>query len=180
MINGIEENGGNLKLGVKKFEMKICLTMPILGLLLVCSLATTEKPPQYQSIKIKEVFSKLITRENAERVYSGQIKTEAGLTEFEETYGINVDSSGINFEKQMLIFGITDSITTRAFQFLQRKNIRTFILDYGIGIEYKLKAPPEGKKLSYVQVFVLEKIEGIPHIRVKNLVRNGLSRVYDK
>jgi len=81
----------------------------------------------------------------------------------------------------MLIFGITDDITTRAFQFLNQKKSRTFTLDYAeTGIKYKIRTPEDGKKHSYIQVFVLKKTEGIPHIRVKNYVSNGLSKVYDK
>jgi hypothetical protein len=132
-------------------------------------------------MKIEPIFSKLIMRDNLDRVYSGQIKTETGLSEFEKIYGIDVDSSSVNFEKQFLIFGITDDITTRAFQFLKQEKIRIYTLDYAeTGIRYRMQKPEDGKKYSYIQVFVLEKTESIPHISVKNHVRNGLSKVYEK
>lgn len=139
------------------------------------------EPEIYHKIEIKPVFSKLFTRDKADRVYSGQIKSETGLAEFEKAYGIDVNSSLVSFDGKMLIFGITDNISSRAFQFLRQENIRTFTLDYAeTGIKYKLRMPEEGQKHSYMQVFVLDKIEGISHIRVKNTVSNGLSRVYDK
>ncbi len=109
--------------------MKKYFVIAILGFMMVYSLAATVETPEYQSIKIEEVFSKRITRDKGDRVYSGQIKSETGLAEFEKTYGIDVDSSEVNFDKQMLIFGITDDITTRAFQFLKQEKIRTFTLD---------------------------------------------------
>lgn len=155
----------------------------IAGLIILLAHAVSAdiEPDPYQDIAIKQIFSMLITRDKADRVYSGQIKNKAGLITFEKSYGINVDMSDINFKKQMLIFGITDNITTRAFQFLKQKRIRLFTLDYAeTGIKYKLRAPGEGKKHSYIQVFALNNIEGIPHIQVKNRVGNGLSKLYDK
>jgi hypothetical protein len=143
-------------------------------------MSLTKLTKDTQKIDIEEVFSRLITRNKEDLVYSGQIKSEAGLAEFEKTYEVTFDDIDINFEKQMLIFGITDDISTRAFQFLHNKGKRSFILDYtDTGIEYKLAKPKQGTKHSYLQVFVLRKINSIPHIQVKNLIRNGLSKVYD-
>jgi len=155
----------------------------ILSLILVvthCALAEAE-PERYQKIKIKPIFSKLVTRDDADRVYSGQITSEVGLVAFGQKYRVDVDKSLVDFKNQMLIFGITDNISSRAFQFLKQEKIRTFTLDYAkTGIEYKLRMPDEGMKHSYVQVFVLKKTEGISHVRVKNYLKNGLSKVYDK
>lgn len=153
----------------------------VLAALLGCSSKAQVEPAPYQTIKINAVFSKLITRHRGDRVYSGQIKSEAGLMEFEKTYAVKLDDLKVDFNKQMLIFGITDEISTQAFQFLKQEKIKAFILDYfDTGIKYRLRIPDEGKKYSYIQAFILKKIEGIPHIKVKNLVRNGLSKVYDK
>ena len=80
----------------------------------------------------------------------------------------------------MLIFGITDNITTRAFQFLKQDKINSFTLDYAeTGIEHEYMPVKKYNKRSYVQIFVLENLEGIHHIRVKNLVINGLSKLYN-
>jgi hypothetical protein len=135
----------------------------------------------YKRIPVKEVFSNLIVREQDDRVYSGQIRSEKGLAKFADKYSVDLQvEGGIDFKKQMLIFGITDEIHTGAFQFLRDANLNDFVLDYrDTGIKYKLGRPGEGKKYSIIQVFLLEKIEGIRHVRVKNLVRNGLSGVYD-
>ena len=164
--------------------MKRYLTFIILGFLAVifaCSSKAEVESEVYQTIKIEEVFSELTTRDKDDRVYSGQIKTETGLTEFEKTYGVKLGNLNIDFKKQMLIFGITDEISTRAFQFLKQEKLRYFTLDYAdTGIRYKLTMPDEGKKHSYIQVFILKRIEAISHIKVKNLVRNGLSKVYDE
>ena len=142
---------------------------------------STKLTTDTQEIEITEVFSRIITRNKADRVYSGQIKSESGLTEFEKTYEVVIEDIAINFKKQMLIFGITDDISTRVFRFLHNKKKRSFTLDYtNTGIQYKLKPPSQGKKHSYLQVFTLKKTNGIPHIEVKNLIRNGLSKVYDK
>ena len=151
-------------------------------ILLAVNFASAEaKPESYQTIKIKPIFSKLVTRDDDDRVYSGQITSEVGLVAFGQKYRVDIDKSLVDFEKQMLIFGITDDITTRAFQFLNQKKSRIFTLDYAeTGIEHKLRRPEDGMKHSYIQVFVLKKTEGVAHIRVKNHVRNRLSKVYDK
>jgi hypothetical protein len=134
-----------------------------------------------QKKEIEEVFSELITRNADDRTYSGQIKSEAGLAEFENLYEVKLQNITVDFKDQMLIFGITDNISTRAVQFLKHEHIQSFVLEYtDIGIQYKLKAPDKGKKHSYLQVFVLKKIDGVSHIKVKNLIRNGLSKVYGK
>lgn len=152
------------------------------AILIAVNFASAEVEPEpYQKIKIEQVFSKLITRDKTDHVYSGQIKTQSGLAEFEKTYGIDVDDAKMDFKKQMLIFGMTDNITTRAFQFLKQKGMNSFTLDYAdTGIEYRLRRVGEGLKYSYVQVFVIDRIDGISHVKVKNLVGNGLSKVYDK
>lgn len=134
----------------------------------------------YEKIDFKEVLSKQIVRNQEDRVYSGQIKSEKGLVDFSQKYSLNLKPENVNFKKQMMIFGITDSISTRAFQFLRQESIRSYVLDYyDTGIEYKLRIPEKGKKYSYVQVFLIDRIERIPHIKVKNLVRDRLSKVYE-
>jgi len=150
-------------------------------LLIASSLKAEVRPETYRTIKIEPIFSKLIIRNKDDRVYSGQIKSRTGVVEFGKIYGIEIDFSKIDFEEQMLIFGITDNISSRAFQFLQQEKHRFFTLDYAdTGIEYKMRAPGKDKKYSFAQVFVLKKIKGISHIRIKNSVKNGLSRIYDK
>jgi len=136
--------------------------------------------PAYRTIEIEPVFSKLITRKEDDRVYSGQIKSKAGVAEFEKTCAIDIDTSKIDFDKRMLVFGITDDISTRAVQFLRQEKIRTYVLDYAdTGIEYKLRMPRKGNKHSYLQIFVLDRIDNISHVAVKNLIRNGLSKTYE-
>ncbi|AXP82937.1 hypothetical protein CJ739_3878 [Mariniflexile rhizosphaerae] len=136
---------------------------------------------KYQKIEINEVFSELVTRKENDRVYSGQINTQHGLIAFEKQYGLQFDISDIDFEKQMLIFGITDNISSRAFQFLTQKKSVKFTLDYiDTGIVYKLKRPKKGRKHSYIQIFKIDRIEEfIPHIRVKNYENDRLSLVYE-
>ena len=144
-------------------------------------LALAEIADQVHVIEIKEVFSGLITRADSDNAYSGQIKSEAGLAKFEKAYEVVIADGKLDFEDQMLVFGITDDISTRAFQFLQQQKLHSFTLDYkDTGIEYKLKMPDEGKKYSYLQIFTVKRINDIPHVKVKNLVRNGQSTVYDK
>ena len=59
--------------------------------------------------------------------------------------------------------------------------MRSFTLDYAeTGIEYSLAKAEEGRKHSHLQVFILDRIDGIPHVKVKNLVRNGSSKIYGK
>jgi len=145
------------------------------------SLAPTVRAPDgpYEEIQINEVHSKLIVRDTVDRIYSGQIKSEKGLSEFSLKYMLDLKIKSVDFTNQMLIFGITDSISTRAFRFLKNKKIHAFCLDYyDTGIKYKLKHLQKCKKYSYVQVFSVDRIERIPHIKAKNLVRNKLSKTY--
>lgn len=161
--------------------MNRLIALVILILLGAHYVSAEVEPEPYQKINIKPMFSKLVTRDDTDRVYSGQITSEVGLVAFGQKYRVDVDKTLVDFEKQMLVFGITDDITTRAFQLLKQEKIRTFTLDYAeTGIKYKLRRPDEGQKHSYIQVFVLKRMDGISHIRVKNLVANGLSKVYDK
>jgi hypothetical protein len=144
----------------------------------------TITPEPYQQIKVKEILATRIVRDGEDRVYSGQIKSEDGLAKFKNIYGIELDSVSVNFNTQMLIFGITDNISTTAFQFLKQERPRSFVLDYAdMEIEIKLGGRldkvDKGKKYSRLQVFILDRMEGIPHIRVKNFVANGLSNIYE-
>ena len=139
------------------------------------------KLPTFSPIKIKEIFSQLVSRDAGDRVYSGQILSEAGLADFEKTYGIHMAERHVDFRKQMLIFGVTDNITTRASQLLRREGVQSFTLDYvDLECQYRLRPPEEGKKYSHLQVFILDRIDGIPHVKVRNYLEDGLSRVYDK
>ena len=154
----------------------------VLLLVMICVWATagcaTTRPNPYEEIESEEVFSKLVTRDMDDRVYSGQIRTQTGLADFDRAYALSMDIGNIDFEKKMLIFGVTDSISTRAFRFLRQKKRQSFCLDYyDAGIRYKLRRPDDGKRYSYIQVFLLDRVEGIPHIRVKNLLQ-GSSKVY--
>jgi hypothetical protein len=134
----------------------------------------------YQEINKKEILSVLITRQKADRVYSGQIKSSKGAQAFLEKYSVKLDVQKIDFQNQMVIFGITDQITTRAYRFLKRKDQPLFILDYlDSGIRIKIGFPGEGKKYSHIQLFLIDKIEGIPHIKVRNFVKGKLSKIYE-
>ncbi len=159
---------------------RIVQTIFSAGLLAIPALAE-DTPEPYAKIAIAPVLSQMITREQADRVYSGQIKSQAGRAEFEKAYGITLPQQNVDFTKQMLIFGITDNITTRAVQFLKQERMRSYILDYAdTGIEYRLRRVGEGLEYSHLQVFLLDRIDGMSHIKVKNHVENGLSRMYDK
>jgi len=65
---------------MKEIKMKRISTIACI-ILLAANFASAEAE-SYQKIKIESVFSKLVTRDNTDRVYSGQIKSEAGLAEF--------------------------------------------------------------------------------------------------
>ncbi len=149
------------------------------SLFLACSSRAEGTPEIYRSIRINEVFSKLIARDLDDRTYSGQIKSKTGLAEFEKAYGIKLSNRNLNFDTHFLIFGITDDFSSRAFQFLEQKKLGHFILDYvETGIKYKFRGLDKGKKYSFLQVFVLKRIEGISHIMIKNMVLHGVSNVF--
>lgn len=134
----------------------------------------------YENVPVEQVFERIITRERYDSVYSGQIRDAEGLAEFERNYGVEAAPPEIDFKKQMLVFGINDNLSSRAFQLLQQDwSVRSILtLDYyDTGIRYRLALPPEGKKTSRMQVFIMERIDGVSHVRVKDLVR-GLSKVY--
>lgn len=161
-------------------SMKPIFATAIIMFFLACSSGTIIEFETYRKIRIKQIFSDMINRSEDDRIYSGQIKSLAGLREFEKKYAIDSNLSDIDFKDSMLIFGLTDDVSTRAFQFLHQKAIHRFTLDYAeTGIMYKLAMPGPGKKISYLQIFVVDRIEGIPHINVKNTVYDGLSVAYD-
>lgn len=139
------------------------------------------KPKEiYEGIEIREVLSNLIIRDMDDCIYSGQIKSQKGFTEFINKYLKEKPFDlKINFEKKMLIFGITDDISSKAFRFFKNKHSSSYVLDYyDTGICRKMRNPGKNKKYSYLQIFVVDRIDGIPHIRVKNLVSNKLSKTY--
>ena len=79
----------------------------------------------------------------------------------------------------MLVFGITGNISTRVSRFIKYKNSNSFYLDYyDTGIRYKLMVPEKGKRYYYLQIFIIDRIDEIPHIRVENL-EQGLSKIYE-
>jgi hypothetical protein len=133
-----------------------------------------------RTIGIREIHAQILSRDEGDRVYSGQIRSEAGLRRFRERFGIDSEMPSIDFEKNMLVFGLTDRITTRAYRLVAMDLIRYYVLDYSeTGIKYKLMPPGEGKKHSYLQIFVVERIEGIAHVQVRNFMGNGLSRIFE-
>lgn len=161
--------------------MKKIIVMAFMLTLFACIEDKGIKPEEYKKIRIKEVFSEMITRDQADRVYSGQILSMEGLKAFEKKYGVKTRVSGMNFNDDMLVFGITDNISTRAFQLLNQKVMNKYTLDYAdTAIMYKLAMPGDGKKHSFVQVFSLKRMESISHIWVKNIVPDGLSMTLDK
>lgn len=151
----------------------------ILVLLLACSSQSKGAPEGYHSIKISEVFSKMIVRDSGDRVYSGLIRSADGIREFEKAYGIDLGNLKVNFATQTLLFGITDNFSSRAFQLLEQVELKRLTLDYGeTGIAYKLGGLEQGKKYSFLQVFITGKINGNPHISVKNSINNGVSKFF--
>lgn len=160
--------------------MKIIFAILMIMPFFACSDGKAMDPEPYAKIRIKEVFSAMITRDEADRIYSGKILSMEGLKFFEKKYGIQTGISDMNFNDDMLIFGITDNISTRAFQFLNQKLMNKFTLDYAdTGVKYKLAMPGEGKKHSFLQIFVLDRIDNMPHIYVKNLCLGGLSESFE-
>ena len=162
--------------------MKIIL-MSLLLILNLQNLSCEDiQPEKYEVIPFQSIFSDLIQRKSDDRIYSGQISTLKGLEAFVKSYEIQVDQTKVDFQTQMIIFGITDQFSTRAMQFLYQKKIHEYTLDYAeTGIKYSMVEPKKGNKYSYLQLFVIakDKVKGIPHIAVKNSVQNGLSKVFE-
>ena len=155
----------------------ILLSVFIIGIFLAVQIYA--EGPQYKNIKYEEVFGELIQRDKSDRVYSGQIKSAKGLEEFLEQYPVSLNFKDVDFNKQMLIFGITDQISTRAFQLLSTWNNRHLLLDYyDTDIKYKLAITKEGERYSFLQIFLLQRIDGLAHVNVKNKVEDKLSWIY--
>jgi len=138
----------------------------------------SDKPEPYKKIDIREIYSKMIIRNDNDPVHSGQIKSTEGLAKFQKTYGITVNVENVDFKSQFLIFGLTDNITTRAIQFLNQERSHRYTLDYAeTGIDYFMTTP-KGKKPSYMQIFVLDRIERGFCINIKNVIKSGRSEMY--
>lgn len=164
----------------KEIDMKRYFVYSVLFILLANCSEAEVKPEVYNCIKIDDVFSKMITRDMSDRVYSGLIKSRAGVREFEKVYQIELGNLKVNFNTQTLIFGITDNFSSRAFQFLEQKKLSVFTLDYTeTGIHYKMRKLDKGNKYSFMQVFITKRIDGNPHIYVKNMIYNGFSKFFD-
>ncbi len=103
----------HLKRKCQKRRTLLFIVLSVLGSLFLNSCREDEEFIPYQTIKINEVFSQLITRDKDDRIYSGQIKSDAGLAEFEKAYGVTLQDHTVDFDKQMFIFGITDRISMR-------------------------------------------------------------------
>ena len=158
---------------------RILFLFGLIGMIgLIPDVCAAESP--YSEIEIREVFSKLIVRDKWDREYSGQIKSEKGLEKFLKKYSLDLKALNVDFENQMLIFGVTNNISTRAFRFLKQDKLNSYVFDYyDTGIQYKLAVLNKGKTYSYMQMFLINKIDGISHIRVKNFVQDKLSIVYE-
>jgi len=137
---------------------------------------TSSASEYYEVIPIKEVYSKLIERDEKDLLQSGVIASKAGLSKFKSDYALNFDSSSIDFNKQKLVFGITDEITSRAFQLLKSN---TYCLDYrAYAIKYKIRKAGAGEKNSYLQIFAIDSKHILRWLDVKNVIRNKKSKNY--
>ncbi|MFH1548161.1 MAG: hypothetical protein ABID32_02480 [Candidatus Omnitrophota bacterium] len=154
----------------------ILFTMIFIFITLGCAKTTGNSSIE---IEIKEVFAKLIVSDIGNSLYSGQIKSQVGLEEFARQYSLDLGIKNVDFKQKMLVFGITGNISARVSRFIKYKNSNSFYLDYyDTGIRYKLMIPKKGKRYYYLQIFIIDRIDGIPHIRVKNL-EQGLSKIYE-
>ncbi|MBN1911949.1 MAG: hypothetical protein JW818_19665 [Pirellulales bacterium] len=134
----------------------------------------------FENINIEQIFSERIVREKNDMVCCGLIESKEGLAKFKAVYGIDVKADKVDFDKQTLLFGITNNISTRAFQLLSQPRIRLLTLDYvDSGERFRLAPLAPGKKYSHVQVFVLKKIERRINLRVKNYLPVGRMEVYN-
>lgn len=159
----------------------------IVGLVLIqfglAASATTETDPPspYTTIPLEPVLTEQrVIRPDSDKLLVGQIVSEKGAERFRAEYGVALKTDGIDFDRQMLVFGITDIIYTRAFQLLRNRQLDDgYVLDYfNAGIYRDLPNPGEGKKYSIVQVFATNRIERmIGNIKVKNLTF-GASKVF--
>ena len=137
---------------------------------------TSSASEYYEVIPMKEVYSKLIERDEKDLLHSGVIASDTGLSEFKSDYALNFDSSSIDFSKQKLVFGITDEITSRAFQLLKSNS---YCLDYrAYAIKYKIRKAGPGEKNSFLQIFAIDSKHILRRLDVKNVIRNRKTKNY--
>lgn len=131
-------------------------------------------------IDSKPAMETLIERNKGDKVYSGVIMSENGLEELLGHYG-NLKYKKLpkfDWENNILIFGITDKISTRIAN-LKHNQSKGYYLDYyDSGIKYKLKILSDGMKYSYLEIRSVAKNIVISHLFVKNFETNGLFQKY--
>ncbi len=133
--------------------------------------AVDAKSP-YEIIPLKPILAEQrVIRPASDNLLVGQIVSEKAAGQFRAKYGVAFETDNIDFSKQMLVFGITDIVSTRAFQLLRNRHTDAFMLDYRYVNYYRRLAPPgENKKISIVQVFVTSRNEKmVGNIAVKNV-----------
>ena len=160
--------------------MNLFKLVPLIVIISICLLGcSTTTPDPYKILPITEVYSQLIERSETDLLHSGVIASESGLSTFRTEYGIGFNAGSIAFDKQMLVFGITDEITSRAFRLL-KPQAGTYCLDYRAhAVKYKIKKADPGNKNSYLQIFTINRIEGLSRIDVKNIVRGMATKRYE-
>ncbi len=162
--------------------MKVLLTIASLvfvqfGLTGPTAIAADAKSP-YEIIPLKPLFADFdsgwrIIRPISDKLIVGQILSEKGADQFRAKYGVTFTTDDIDFDKQMLVFGITDFISFRAFQLLRNRRFDdSYVLDYyNAGLYRRLKNPGKDKQYSIVQVFVISRNERmIGNVEVKRPV----------
>ena len=136
----------------------------------------------YRKVEISQLLVELVTRPADDQVYTGMITSNAGLKKFEKEYGVRLGKADFDFEKRMLIFGLTEMLHTRAFQFLEERHGggHFYVLDYydTFDADDYLGPLEEGKKHMFLQVFEAKRIENISRIRQKDHVLGGDFRTY--
>jgi hypothetical protein len=157
----------------------------VMALSLVSSLATS--PPE-QLKRLQVEFAQVMSghsflRELDDRTITAIIWNQEGLRAFIEKYPIQIEGLNPVFDgKRVLIVAFSDRLSAAfcdGFSHVTQPESASYYIDlHDSGIEFKRKAPPEGKKYSSWVLVSIARADAISSVSVREPVAGGLSRQF--
>lgn len=162
--------------------MRILLVMA-LSLSASFAAGPPENPKQLQVDFAQEMSGHSLLRERDDRTNATVIWNQEGLRAFIEKYPIQIEGLNLVFDgKRVLIVAFSDRLPA-AFcdgvsHVTQPESASYYIDLHDSGIEFKRKAPPEGKKFSSWVLVSIARAEAISSVSVREPLAGALSQQF--
>ncbi|MDA7530858.1 hypothetical protein N8532_00670 [Akkermansiaceae bacterium] len=118
---------------------------------------------------------RIYSRDIADKRYSVWAVGETKAKKLLKDFGFVVEDFQLEKGQVLAVF-LNDEITQDLTQVVHNKTANQTFADYAAsGIQFKIKAPDEGKKYSHVTAIVFTPLGAPSHLGVRGMLRGGLS-----